>query len=69
MYRGVGDDVKRLMFLFSRSFWFQHHLSNMTNEFPLHDAALRGDFEKVKQLLENAYPVDTKDREGSTALY
>jgi ankyrin repeat protein len=49
-------------------FHFQHKHSNMADEFPLHDAALRGDFEKVKQLLENSYPVDTKDKEGSTAL-
>lgn len=36
---------------------------------PLHDAAMRGDAEKVSELLKSGIPVDSKNDTGSTALH
>jgi ankyrin repeat protein len=58
------------LFFFTFSVLWRSPLKiKMSEEYPLHEAALRGDYEKVKRLLEESYPVDTKNKDGSTALY
>ena len=39
------------------------------DEPPLHDAAKRGNLKKVKQLLKEGVPVNSRNREGATPLH